>query len=318
MKPYAVTWNITNRCNLQCSHCALDFNNRPMKELSYEECKEIIDDLSNEKVFMISFSGGEPLVRRDFSKIIEYCYSKKITTVLATNGLLLTESLIRDFIKHGMTAIALSLDSINQSENDAIRGAGTYNKILKAMKLVTDSGMNLLLSITVDKDSLHNLKDMLQFAYDKKCKRVKTQIVLHENEKKYELALNPEQIKEVGKVCSEFCDEIDNQEFIAFNCYSNYLRKFFKYGINSKICNAGEKRASIMPNGDLYLCELLPYTMKGNLKLERLNDIWDNTTIIKDLQTYGKCSECYNSKICNGGCPIFSTTDGGLNDRNCI
>jgi MoaA/NifB/PqqE/SkfB family radical SAM enzyme len=63
-----VFWNITNQCNLSCAHCYI--NAEPDKqredELPLNEAKDFIDDLAEMKIPLLMFSGGEPLVRRDF------------------------------------------------------------------------------------------------------------------------------------------------------------------------------------------------------------------------------------------------------------
>ncbi|MCP4369301.1 MAG: radical SAM protein, partial [Deltaproteobacteria bacterium] len=68
-----VVWNITRRCNLKCVHCYahakdISFDN----ELSTQEGKRLIDDLSGFGVPVLLFSGGEPLVRKDLPELADY------------------------------------------------------------------------------------------------------------------------------------------------------------------------------------------------------------------------------------------------------
>ncbi len=57
--PIQVSFGITNRCNLNCKHCA--FNNRDSSnELTTDEVKQIILNLAKEKLFGVIFTGGEP------------------------------------------------------------------------------------------------------------------------------------------------------------------------------------------------------------------------------------------------------------------
>ena len=61
--PIAVTWAITNTCNLQCRYCGRWKTNSD--ELSTQEAKIIIEQLAHAGCMRISFLGGEPLLRKD-------------------------------------------------------------------------------------------------------------------------------------------------------------------------------------------------------------------------------------------------------------
>ena len=59
-----VVWNVTRVCNLKCAHCYAHATEEGGKgELRRKEALSLIDDLSNFRVPVILFSGGEPLMR---------------------------------------------------------------------------------------------------------------------------------------------------------------------------------------------------------------------------------------------------------------
>lgn len=318
MNPYLVSWNITNRCNLECSYCKLGFNNTVVNELNLFECKKIIDDLSREKIFMISFTGGEPLVREDFLEIIEYCSKKNITSIIATNGMLLDKDKIKFFKKHKVSAIAVSLDSIREEKNDKIRGIGTYKKILEVLKMIKTENMNLIMSITVRNEDIEDLEELLKKAKEYNCDKVKLQIILSEKDGKYYLDMDKNDLQKIAKVSSRFCSQIKDLNYISFNCYCNYLNIYFPNGIVNKTCNAGEKRAVIMANGDLQLCELLSDTYQGNLLKNNFKEIWKEGLLTNQFKLGKKCKKCDKKEICQGGCPIFNYKERILNDIKCI
>src|SRR5437867_1276633 len=65
---YSVSWNLTQRCNLECAHCYMSaFAGADTRgELTTDECRRVIDEIAtvNPNVFLI-LTGGEPLLRRD-------------------------------------------------------------------------------------------------------------------------------------------------------------------------------------------------------------------------------------------------------------
>ena len=88
-----IFWNITNKCNLACTHCYInagldvDISN----ELSLAEAKEFIDDLAEMRAPLILFTGGEPLMRTDFWELATYATEQGLKTALSTNGTLITK-----------------------------------------------------------------------------------------------------------------------------------------------------------------------------------------------------------------------------------
>src|SRR6266849_99396 len=91
---YSVSWNLTQRCNLECSHCYMSaFAGAETRgELTTDECRRVMDEIAlvNPNVFLI-LTGGEPLLRKDIWDIAAYASEKRFTTVLGTNGVLLRE-----------------------------------------------------------------------------------------------------------------------------------------------------------------------------------------------------------------------------------
>src|SRR5262249_22140904 len=91
---YSVSWNLTQRCNREGSHCYVSaFAGADARgELSTDECRRVMDEIAlvNPNVFLI-LTGGEPLLRRDIWDIAAYVAEKRFTPVLGTNGVLLRE-----------------------------------------------------------------------------------------------------------------------------------------------------------------------------------------------------------------------------------
>ena len=106
-RPYVISWNLTNRCNLKCEHCYLDAGGKDVRRLSTDgftdrselntaQCKEIIDQIADFAPEALTIlTGGEPLLRKDILEIIEYGSEKELWVVCGTNGVLITENLAR-------------------------------------------------------------------------------------------------------------------------------------------------------------------------------------------------------------------------------
>ena len=61
---------LTNRCNLRCPQCYMNAGGQPKEELATEEWLRVLDDFTRANgESVVSFSGGEPLLRRDLFEI---------------------------------------------------------------------------------------------------------------------------------------------------------------------------------------------------------------------------------------------------------
>jgi MoaA/NifB/PqqE/SkfB family radical SAM enzyme len=76
-------------------------------ELTTEEAKRFIDDLAEFNVPVLLFSGGEPLMRKDFFELAEYAAAKGIRPTLSTNGTLITREVAERIKKIGVGYVGI-------------------------------------------------------------------------------------------------------------------------------------------------------------------------------------------------------------------
>lgn len=107
--------SVTDRCNIRCRYCMpLDVTFKPREELlSFEEISRVVAVAASLGVRSVRLTGGEPLVRRDLSQLVErLARSDGIEEVtLTTNGLLL-EQQAAGLAEAGLARINVSLDSL--------------------------------------------------------------------------------------------------------------------------------------------------------------------------------------------------------------
>ena len=86
---------VTARCNNDCRHCYINLpaGDRAAreKELSLEEIKEIADEAVSLGTLWCLITGGEPLLREDFSDIYLYLKRKGLLISVFTNATLVTD-----------------------------------------------------------------------------------------------------------------------------------------------------------------------------------------------------------------------------------
>ncbi|MBN2893309.1 MAG: radical SAM protein [Bacteroidales bacterium] len=107
----------TTRCNLKCPGCyrGADKDDHIPYTLSLEEVKSQIDwFIENRNIHTLSISGGEPLLYKHINEVVEYATSKKLRTMIYTNGLSLTEKKLKELKDAGATQFLVHADKYQE------------------------------------------------------------------------------------------------------------------------------------------------------------------------------------------------------------
>ena len=111
----AANFEVTNHCNLRCAMCPV---NRGMKRkrgfMEFSLFKKIIDEAPALE-FLLAFQWGEPLLHKDFFKMIRYAHDRGIRTMVSSNGTLLNDEVNQKLIESGLTRITFSIDGVGQT-----------------------------------------------------------------------------------------------------------------------------------------------------------------------------------------------------------
>ncbi|MFX1295824.1 MAG: radical SAM protein [Promethearchaeota archaeon] len=162
--PLAVTWNLTNICNLKCPHCYQDANaSRVQTEVTTREIISILHQLADYGVLGMLFGGGEPLMHKDIYKILRTSIELGLFSNLSTNGTLLTEKVARKLKNTGLSRISISLDGLEESHNK-LRGKGTYERTIRGIKNIKAMGIETGIAVTLTKYNLDEIPQIVQLA----------------------------------------------------------------------------------------------------------------------------------------------------------
>jgi GTP 3',8-cyclase len=137
--------SVTDKCNLRCIYCmpegGLPWLHRD-EILSYEEIAQIVRAAASVGVRTIRLTGGEPLVRRNLSRLVAAIASiPGIDDIaLSTNGLLLEEQLA-DLTAAGLRRINLSLDTLREDHFEAIARRPGLGAVLRAIDAAIAAGL---------------------------------------------------------------------------------------------------------------------------------------------------------------------------------
>ena len=171
-KKPVVVWNVTKACNLRCVHCyARAGETSPADELTNEQGKTLIDDLSDFGVPVILFSGGEPLMRPDLVDLASYAVKKGIRAVISTNGTLITADRAMELRDIGLSYVGVSLDGIGDV-HDRFRGKeGAFYDTLRGIDNCQKAGLKVGLRFTMNRLNVAEISKIFDLLEEKDIPR---------------------------------------------------------------------------------------------------------------------------------------------------
>ena len=150
--PLTASLTVTNRCNLKCVYCYGSYFNRDIDDFPTEFWLKLIDELHTMGTKLVHLEGGEPLLRKDIGKIIDYVKGKGMICRMNSNGYLVPARIQE--IKR-LDSLCISLDGDEES-NDKNRGAGCYKKALEALKVANKKRIPVLSSTVLTQNNVEN------------------------------------------------------------------------------------------------------------------------------------------------------------------
>lgn len=161
--PQRVYWELTRACDLACTHCRASANPcTSPRELTTSEIFRILDELAAECSPHIILTGGDPLKRRDFFRIVKHTVGLGLPCLVAPSATpLLTPEVIAALASLRITAMSLSLDGSSPERHDAVRGVpGTFARTLTIGSAIADAGIPLQIDTLVTADTIDDLPEI--------------------------------------------------------------------------------------------------------------------------------------------------------------
>lgn len=303
-----VAWELTRNCNLNCLHCRARSDAGPHEnELTLDECKMIIDDLSAFSSPIVILTGGEPLLRPDVFEVIEYGKSRGLHMVIAINGTLLDREKAERLKDAGILRVSMSLDGKDAAAHDGFRCVdGSFDSVMKAAAILREVGLSFQINTTVTRLNLRDLDEInhLVQGIGAVAWHVFLLVPVGRGEGLKGEELNAAMYEEV----LEWLYSVEKEGLleIKVTCAPHYYRIVKQKGETPKSagCLAGKSFLFISNEGIAQPCGYLEVPA-GDVRRDGVERIWKESPVfqsIRDLTGYkGKCGSCSFLKIC-GGC----------------
>lgn len=331
VRPYTISWNLTQRCNQRCAHCYLSAfpGASATMELRTEECFRVMDEIAevNPDVLLI-LTGGEPLLRPDLFDLGRYAADKGFTVVLGTNGFLLKKKQARAMRESGIQGASISLDSTDPARHDAFRRMpGAWRGAVQATEALRAEELPFSLHMSVTDWNVEEIPAMIDLARNLGARVLNLFFLVRTGRGEGLTDITPDQyeriLTDVARAQGVGSDDGSADDpwgaavgragemLIRAKCAPFFRRILYGLDPASPLlknfaegsCPAGRHYCRIMPDGDVTACPYMP-VVAGNLRLVPFADVWRDAALFTDLRggrLGGRCGACEFAKVC-GGC----------------
>ncbi len=325
LRPRTCVMEITFRCNMKCLHCASDVNSNWTRgpELTLAEITTVLDDLASLGCERLTLSGGEALLRQDWSDIAMAARARGLHVSMISNGLVIDASVARRIRESGVGLVALSIDGTEPTHDFMRNMQGAFPRVLSAAHSLAQEGIPFNIITAVTKANMYELQDIEDIVAELNSRRWLIQLgspvgrlVQHSDlvVAPHDLPLIADFIVDAKRRNRVWISVGDNIGY-----YSTHEHEIRSTGDRNGIdfalgCSAGCLNVGIESNGNVKGCLSLQSDefIEGNVREESLVTIWNkpgnfayNREFTTDMLD-GACKKCEYGELCRGGCTFMA------------
>ncbi len=325
----AVTFAVTKKCNLKCTHCCVDATIENGENASLDDIKKALDKILELSPNRLILTGGEPMLRSDFFDIVRYIREKSdVPMELMTNGTLISKENIA-IIASNFHSVAISIDGHNEETCSPVRGKGVFSKVIESVRLLKSAGVKQISLSCVE--TRHNVEHYDEFK--ELCKSLDVECISRRFSPSGRGETNYEELtgKNFAQVRKK--DLITKQIMETKNkCKESSITT----GYNSTVCSAFTSSFYVGSDLHLYPCGALYLDEFKGESILAISDIkkYFSEKLFMQTETYKlynsilfkniePCKNCSINFICNN-CPAYvyiykklGILPAYCNDRKC-
>ena len=136
--PWLILFDPTSACNMHCEGCWSGTYGHK-SNLSFEDMDKIVTQGKELGVYLYLLTGGEPLVKKkEIIKLAEK--HNDVEFAIFSNSTLIDDAFCKELVRLGNITFLLSIEGTPET-NDARRGDGHFEAVMKAMDLLKKYGI---------------------------------------------------------------------------------------------------------------------------------------------------------------------------------
>ena len=338
--------SLTGKCNLHCDYCFYDQEMHSRPDLPKEEWFTFFDELGRLAVRNLTLSGGEIFVRSDLWELIDRLIENRMRYSILSNGTLVNEKTISLLEKKGrrrrLNSIQISIDGSRPEVHDKSRGAGSFARAIRGLRLLKEADFPVTTRVTVNR---HNVDDLDNIAAlllgDVGLSGFGTNDAMPMGagcDNQASITLLPDQQVKAMKILTD----LEKKYAGRISATAGPQAKWKTYGEMERARATGEKTArwqmghltacgcvfnklAVHHDGVITPCNMLPTLEIGIVNRDSIKSIWKSHPTLQALKERRKipmnkvsgCEDCLWNPYCNGSCPgLALSMTGDFNHAN--
>jgi radical SAM protein with 4Fe4S-binding SPASM domain len=270
--------------------------------MSFETFSDTLAQAKRMGLTALSISGGEPLLHKDFIRMVKLARSYDFSVIIFSNLTLLDEEILRVLVNESVTSVRVSLYSMDPKIHDAITlMQGSQVKTINAIERLIENNIPVAINCPVMDINEDSASDVVKWG-DERNIVVTSDCVLmakcdHDTSNLKHRVKNERIEKFVRDAISK--DKVYQSE-ITWESLNELSGKDIS---NDSLCGVCTTSLAMTTNGDLVPCSGWQSYVLGNIRDTLLSDIWDNSEKVKYLRgirrkDFPECLVCEDKAFC--------------------
>ena len=324
--PVSGTFELTPRCNLSCKMCYIHMTGEEQasrgRELTTEEWLAVGRQAVDAGMVYLLLTGGEPMLRKDFTAIYSEMIRMGVVVSLNTNGTLITPEILECFKKHPPETVNVTLYGASPDTYAGLCGVrGGYEKAFEGVRSLVSAGVRVIINTTFTACNAKDMEALVAFAQEVGVPIRTAAYTFPSVRNGHEdcgICLSSEE-QGVLNARFEYLTSTPQQRATK----AAYLRKAME-AEEARVreplpargdplgCMAGRGQFWMAWNGEMYPCGMLSdYAVKPSEGGMDFADMWRQThTRTEAIYLPAACAECALRKVCPSCAAVTQSNHG--------
>jgi len=317
----------TERCNNNCVHCYInlpaDDEEAKKKEITFEEIRAIVDEAAEMGCLSWRLTGGEPLLREDFSDVYLYLKKKGIRITIFTNATLINSEIASLFKKFPPQNLEVTMYGLSQKTYEAVtRCPGSFNAFRQGINLLKENHIPFTLKTAALPQNFYEIKEMRDFAQSLTGQPLGVVLQLNLGSK-FNGGRERDHIEKLRLPPGKVIQVLKQDEKRYKRDMERFCQKFLGAPEDDRlfICGAGIGGCHIDAYNNFQLCMLLRHPdCVYNLREGSFKEVWEKfIPRVREIRANNKkyqekCQRCFLKFFCEQ-CPAWSWMEHGILDE---
>ncbi len=323
---YTAGLELTLACPCNCETCGSNAGKKRENELTVDEWKLIVRELSKLGCKRIGLLGGEPLLYKEWATVAVESAAVGMAVEIITSGIGIDRTLAKTIYDVGVNSVTVSIDGTEEIHDKQRRIPHGYQQAINAVRYLDEAGLKVGINTQVNQSTLPTLESLAPKLQEAGAMGWQLQLTMPRGRASgcADIALPAEAMPKVMETVRRLIGRRGLRPIITDNI--GYFTKDDPKlrtppGIFKRCwmgCFAGIRAIGIMSDGSVKGCLALPDEMiEGNIRETPLEKIWNDQNkfsynrAFEESSLSGECSKCTFGRICRGGCTAFALSVHG-------